>query len=176
MPFRNKPVHIRRNLDSYTDPYISAGNESELSRCIDCNAVYHNKRWYMDFKLPESHAGDFREVICPACRRIRDRHPGGIVKLQGNFLEEHREEIINLIRHEETNAISLNPLERIMEIEGSGQNMEITTTTEKLAQKIGKAVHSAYSGDIEYKWSEDVKLTRVYWYRNDEPGGKSKKR
>ncbi len=175
MPSKEKPIHIRRNLNSYGDPYISASGEVELSRCIDCGAVYHNKRWYMDFKLPEAHVGKLKEVLCPACRRIRDRDPGGIVRLQGSFLNRHREEIMNLIRHEEKNAISLNPLERIIEIKDSGPEVEISTTTEKLAQKIGKAVHSAYSGDIEYRWSDDVKLIRVYWCRDDEPEGKGKR-
>ena len=42
--------------------------------------------------------------------------------------------------------------------------IEITTTNEKLAQRIGKALHKAYSGDVAYKWS-DPKIARVNWHR-----------
>ncbi|MBI3599609.1 MAG: hypothetical protein HY097_03080 [Nitrospinae bacterium] len=43
--------------------------------------------------------------------------------------------------------------------------IEIQTTNEKLAQKIGKAVYKAYSGELEYKWSEQTKFVRVNWSR-----------
>ena len=52
-----------------------------------------------------------------------------------------------------------------MTMESLDGEIEITTTNEKLAQKIGKALHRAYSGHVEYKWSGDTKLARVTWHR-----------
>ena len=34
-----------------------------------------------------------------------------------------------------------------------------------LAQRLGRALHRAYDGSVEYKWSEDNKLVRVIWTR-----------
>jgi 3-dehydroquinate dehydratase len=78
----------------------------------------------------------------------------------------HREEILNLVRNETKKADSINPLERIITMESDEEGMEITTTNEKLAQRIGRAIHKAYSGDLEYKWSEDNRLVRVNWHRD----------
>lgn len=106
-------------------------------------------------------------VVCPACRKMRDRLPGGVLRLKGTFVWHHRDEVLSLIRNESEKALNINPLERIMSMETvDGGEIEITTTNEKLAQRIGKALHRAYSGDIEYKWSEDNKLARINWHRD----------
>jgi hypothetical protein len=44
----------------------------------------------------------------------------------------------------------------------------VTTTTEKLAQRIGREVKKAYGGTLEYTWSHDVKFARVGWEREKE--------
>jgi len=72
---------------------------------------------------------------------------------------------MNLIRNESNKAQEVNPLERIMDMQFVGSDLEITTTNEKLTQRIGKAIHKAYDGTIEYKFSEDNKLARVNWHR-----------
>ena len=69
-----------------------------------------------------------------------------------------------MIRHEEEKAIELNPLERIIELKDMGDIVDITTTHEKLAQRIGKKVHKACQGELEIKWTKD-KITRVIWQR-----------
>ena len=91
--------------------------------------------------------------------------PGGVLKLTGDFVWEHKEEILNLIRNESGKVLATNPLERIVSLESSDGGIEITTTNEKLAQRIGKALHKAYSGTVEYQWSGDSKLARVLWHR-----------
>jgi len=45
--------------------------------------------------------------------------------------------------------------------------IEVTTTTEKLAQRIGQMLHKAFDGEVEYKWSSDVKLARDIWKRDN---------
>ncbi|MBI3814529.1 MAG: hypothetical protein HY279_08710 [Nitrospinae bacterium] len=104
-------------------------------------------------------------VMCPACLKIRDNFPGGVVTLKGDFLKSHEDEILNLVRNEGERSLRDNPLERIMAINKIKGGIEIQTTNEKLAQKIGKAVYKAYSGELEYKWSEQNKFVRVNWSR-----------
>ncbi len=41
----------------------------------------------------------------------------------------------------------------------------ISTTTEKMAQRIGRAVKKAFHGEVAYNWSHDNKLARVDWER-----------
>lgn len=161
------PSRIRRNIESYNDPYIDDESLPENSVCKNCGSVYTAERWYLKGQVPVDKV--FHSVACmttcPACRKQTDRVPGGVVTLKGDFLSDHSEEILNLIRNESVKAQSGNPLERIMDMQSAAGEMVITTTNEKLAQRIGRAIHKAYSGEIDYKFGEDTKQARVNWRR-----------
>ena len=164
-----EPVRIRRNIQAFGDPYIDEEQLHENSVCRSCGDIYTAGRWYnpeqVGKKGEHGAAAALASVVCPACRKMRDRVPSGVLRLTGTFLTNHREEILNLIRNETRKADAVNPLERIMSIHSTDGEVEITTTNEKLAQRIGRAVHKAYSGIVEYKWSGDDKLARVNWHR-----------
>lgn len=157
----------RKKMDTSGDPYIVKTRNNHMAVCKKCHTVYYKKRWYIDEDLYEKKLlmKKTERVVCPACRKIKDNFPGGIVKLRGAFLKAHKDEIINLIRNEEERARGFNPLERIIKIIDVNNELEITTTNEKLAQRIGKSLHKAYQGKIEYKWSNDTKLLRANWER-----------
>lgn len=144
-------------------------NPKGVTQCQDCGAIHYHDRWYRKDKAPEEALRDeeIHQVLCSACKQIHDRNPGGVLVLSGGFLNSHEEEIMNLIRHEDHNAQGINPLEKIMEINRLDETcMEITTTNEFLVQRIGKAVHSAYSGNIEYKFGGSDVPVRVNWHRD----------
>ena len=102
---------------------------------------------------------------CPACRKIADGFPSGVVTLRGSFLRTHRDEILKIVRNEERRARETNPLERIMAIREGDESVEILTTDEKLAQRVGREIRKAYQGTVSFKWSEDANLVRVNWSR-----------
>ena len=163
-----KPVNIRNHVDNYGDPYREDSNDS-VRTCSHCGMVYWGHRWYTPeqakkagIKTDDKANGG---AICTACRKTRDQAPGGILTITGEFAKQHDEEIMNLIRRENDRAASVNPMERIINIEQADGRMEITTTNEKLAQRIGRALHKAYAGEVTYRWSEDTKLARVFWHR-----------
>ncbi|MBI5419854.1 MAG: ATPase [Deltaproteobacteria bacterium] len=158
----------RKNVDRETDPYIPRKSASATGVCPKCHAICRNKRWFLDEKeyaalTRKEGAAVLRR--CPACRKIADGFPAGVVLLRGGYLREHRDEILNLVRNEEKRAMGFNPLARIMHLTEKNGVMEIATTDEKLAQRIGREVRKACSGTLEYKWSEDSKLLRVNWVR-----------
>jgi hypothetical protein len=41
----------------------------------------------------------------------------------------------------------------------------ISTTTEKLAQRLGRALKKARGGEVTYDWSHNNKFVRVVWKR-----------
>jgi len=178
MSHSHNVVPARRNIHDYDDPYQPQRALAEGTICADCGAVYHGGRWTLDEELrrklerdraraqaaqphPSNHS-----TLCTGCRKAHDHDPGGVVTLRGDYLPRHREEILNLIRNEEKKAVGINPTERIIRIQEEGDRMVIETTNEKLAQRLGRAVHRACSGDIQYRWSEDNKLARVEWVRD----------
>ncbi len=168
-------LHARRNLaefDSY-DPYTPRFDPGEVAACSECHALYQRRHWFFDAEayFRETMQPTTRIVVCPACQKIRDRYAEGQVTLRASpFLTAHKEEILHLLRNEEERAKGINPLERIIEITESEEGIVVTTTNEKLAQRLGRALKSAYQGETTYQWSEP-KFLSVTWHRSASSNG-----
>lgn len=164
-----RAVRVRRNLAESTDPYLPRLNPGEVAACSECHALYQRRHWFFDADayFRETMQPTTRMVLCPACQKIRDRYAEGRVTLQsGAFLTAHKDDILRLIRNEEERAKGINPLERIIEISEADGALVVTTTNEKLAQRIGRTLKSAYQGQTTYQWSES-KFLSVEWQRPD---------
>ena len=147
-----------RNLE----PYPPKGSLTDGSVCKGCGIVYRNKRWQLESVPPSPHSA---EVLCPACQRIQGEDPAGVVTLSGPYLAQHKEEILNSIKQQESKHREKNPLGRIMEIKEEDGRITVTTTEDKLAQKIGREVYKSQRGELHYKWSHDQRMVRVDWMR-----------
>jgi len=156
----------RKSINTEKDPYLLKLSPGDMALCRKCGAMYHGKRWSIGAKAPAITEGKKRvSVLCPACQKIKDNFPEGYVTIQGAFVKTHKDEILNIIKNKEKIAMRHNPLDRIIGINEKRGVIEVTTTTEKLAQRIGQIIGKAFGGDVEYKWSSDVKLARVVWTR-----------
>jgi NMD protein affecting ribosome stability and mRNA decay len=142
------------------DTYMHRRKPAEPTVCPDCKAVFSEGRWHWGKVVAKAH-----EELCPACHRIRDRFPAGYVTLGGPFFAAHREEILQLARHEETREKADRPLVRIMNIEDADDGVLITTTDIHLARDIGDAAKHAYQGELEFHYNDDENLLRVHWKR-----------
>ena len=138
--------------------------------CLDLPLIT-TKSLYLNFRqkyyqLHQGKKGNYEEKMCPACRKIKDNYPMGLVFISGNFIDKHKDDILSTVKSEERRAIDKNPLERIMDINRENKNhYRIETTTDTLAQRIGKILHNSYKGEIEYKFSEGQKVLQVFWSR-----------
>jgi hypothetical protein len=153
---------------STPDPYLPRGASRKISVCEGCHSVSKNKRWYADPDIYDAAIKllDTATMVCPACLKIRDNFPGGIVTLKGAYVLPHKQELMNLIKNEEARAHGFNPLERVMSVKENGYgNIVVLTTNEKLAQRLGRAIKKAFHGAVTYQWSHDNKLARVDWVR-----------
>lgn len=167
MKTTNKPYQLQyKKKTATTDTYLPRG-AGRTSVCRDCGSLYRNKRWYAGESLNEEAKKSAQaSTVCPACLKIRDNYPGGIVTLKGAYVVNHKQELMNLIRNEEARARGFNPLERVISLRQNGSGtLVISTTNEKLAQRLGRAVQKAFHGDVAYHWSHDNKLVRVDWER-----------
>ena len=142
------------------DPYRAKSKPLGPAYCPTCKAVYDAGRWTWARK-PE----DAYEHTCPACQRIRDKFPAGYVMLKGEFLKQHRDEIIALVKSTESREKAEHPLQRIMAIEDVREGLEVTTTDSQLARIIAEALHQAYKGDLKLRHSRDENLLRATWKR-----------
>jgi hypothetical protein len=146
-------------------PYYELRKYPEPTVCSVCGLVYHKGRWTNGLSAPP---GASKE-LCPACKRTQDRNPGGVVYLDGSYLQARRDELLNVAKNQEKLAREQRPLQRIMWIKPNGSGLEIATTNFHLARRIGEAVHQAHKGELEVKYSDGDRFARVYWERNDEP-------
>jgi len=142
-------------------PYYEYRKYPEPTVCTKCGAIYKDGRWAWG-SPPQ---GEVSEELCPACRRIEDKYPGGIVRLEGPYFLEHKEEIINLVKNEEEDTKALRPLQRIMSMEEDDEGLTIYVTYPHLARRIGEKVNSAHKGHLEFNYNEGEKFVRVLWRR-----------
>lgn len=154
---------IRRDQllqESVHDAYKLKGKLHEPTCCPDCGAVFHAGRWQWLDK-----PADAQETTCPACHRVRDHFPAGFITISGDFLAANEQEIMNLIRHRETQEKAEHPLQRIMDVSSENGSMQVTTTDIHLARSIGDALHHAYQGDLKFHYNPEQYLLRVSWHR-----------
>jgi hypothetical protein len=92
---------------------------------------------------------------------------GGVLQLEGAFLVRHQAEIEQLLKTENARAAEDNPLGRIIKIvRTTPGRLTVTTTTEHLVERLGRAVHRAYHGTIDYGFSHGNKFARATWRRD----------
>ncbi len=85
--------------------------------------------------------------------------------LNGPFPQQHRDEILHLARNIEAREKAEHPLNRIMALEDQDDSILITTTSMAMARSIGDALHHAYKGELDYKYTDEANILHVQWQR-----------
>jgi len=158
---RRVPRKDRLIREHVHDPYKTRLKLSEPAVCPDCGAVFHQGRWQWVEIAPT----DAHEELCQACHRTKDKYPAGTLTLSGDFVKDHKDEILHLVRNQEELEKGEHPLHRIMDIEEEPGRIVVSTTDIHLPRRIGEAVHKAYQGDLEYRYEEEAYFLRVNWTR-----------
>jgi hypothetical protein len=159
---RGRRISGRAQSESREDPYKRTAKLHEPTVCPQCGAVYHTGRWQW---LPRPEAAE--TVLCQACHRVNDRYPAGIVTLGGAFLASRRDEVLQLVRHEEEAERRDHPMNRIIGIENEAPDRVVVTTTDiHLPRRIVTAVTSAYGGAKSEDFDQDGYFFRASWHRD----------
>jgi hypothetical protein len=145
------------------DPYRTPRKARSPARCSECGATYRKGRWTWERLQPPPPA----TLLCPACRRIRDRYPAGEITIGGRFYVEHADEALRLIRNVEGAEHRDHPLHRIIGIERKSGVATVTTTDLHLPRRIAHALESAWGGKLATHYDEAGCFVRIAWERND---------
>jgi NMD protein affecting ribosome stability and mRNA decay len=144
------------------DTYMKSGKPSEPTQCPQCQAVFADGRW----QWPQEDISPPRKELCPACQRKEDKVPAGLLTLRGDFFNEHRREIINLVHNKVDSQKAEHPLKRLMAIEKQEDGSTLLSFTDThLPRGVGKAIAAAYDGELEIQYTEEAGIVRVYWQR-----------
>jgi hypothetical protein len=158
----NMTRHDRLIQEKTHDPYFMKEKSPGPSVCTKCSVALRDGVFEWRDPGPE----DAREMVCPACKRIDDDYAGGQVVLEGAFLKAHEIEAMNIIKNTERSERSRRPLERVISVTAGKGEIEVKTTYEHLARRIGEAIHRSFKGDLKLLYSEDEKFIRVHWKRD----------
>ena len=152
----------RAQTDAIFETKDRSGKAHHAMICPDCSVVYEDGRWHWTARPAEA-----AESLCPACRRIRDREPAGVVTLAGPRVAALRRDIVQLARHQEEAEKPEHPLNRIMDVQETAEGLVISTTDIHLPRRIGQAIRRAYRGKLAVKFEEHGYFVRVDWTSPD---------
>ena len=153
---RDKGIKQQRH-----DVYKHKGKLIEGTVCTTCNVAYSKGRWTWNYE-----GETIKQIICPACRRIKDGHPAGFIELSGEFFKENNEEIINLVRNIEEQHKEEHPMQRIIRIrKRRNRSTMVETTGVHLARRIGDSISRAYQGEYSFQYADNYNRIRIQWER-----------
>jgi NMD protein affecting ribosome stability and mRNA decay len=157
-----RPRRDKMYEERVADTYLERGKRAGPVACPECGAVFEGGRW--QWKAAPSQVTD---RMCPACQRIHDHVPAGVLVLGGDYFRNHREEIMRLVRHVEEKEKSEHPLERIIDIEQSSNGLDtvITFTGIHLAKGTGESLQHAHHGHLDITFAERDDRILVSWHR-----------
>lgn len=149
----------RAQRDHIPDPYQTRQKPNEPTVCPSCGVVYRDGRWQRGERPSAAHA-----ETCPACRRIADGFPAGILTLHGDFADSRRDEIMGLVRNVEEAEKGEHPLNRIVGVEDSEDGVVISTTDIHLPRRLGEALRRAFHGELDMHFDENAYFARIDWH------------
>lgn len=89
--------------------------------------------------------------------------PRGYLHITGVFANTHQSDIETLLRSEEQRAHRISPVARIVARDDEGDGLLVSTTTEHLAHRLGRALHKNLGGELHHGFSHNNKLALVWW-------------
>ena len=159
---RRLPREQRGSRDSKTGPVSRAWVYADGSLCRRCGSVFRRKTWRRR-RLGLRALDKRRWTTCPACREARGGIFHGEVRLRGEVSEEQRREIVRRIRHIAERATFTQPQRRVVALRPCAGGLDLTTTSEELAHRIGRELVKAFHGRVRYTWSDGERLLRATW-------------
>lgn len=131
---------------------LSKGKK-EYMICKKCNIAYYDKSWHQslaDYKhLKEKNIDKklIKFVLCPACEMEKNKQYEGIIIVH-NFPDRKKSELMSLIKNMDATARRIDPLDRVHKIKETKKIIEIWTTENQLAKKIGNKIKAAFRKDL----------------------------
>jgi hypothetical protein len=150
--------------DKVTPAEAVAGRPTEPTLCDRCGASFIRRTWRTDRRIPATQLAVARWVVCPACRQVERGLGFGRVDITGTFVSLHEAEVRRRIATVAARAAARQPERRIVSIDWNGPRLEVLTTSQKLAHRIGHELAKAFGGRTSYKWSDDRTLVAT-WIR-----------
>ena len=150
------------------------GRGSEPVLCERCGAVFAKRLWRRSAasRPAATSLAAIEWRTCPACEQVANEEWMGRLVVRGRLAPEQDEAIGKRLRNVASRAEFTQPQRRIVSMERSGNVLEVLTTSQKLAHRLGHELEKAFGGRTRYKWSDDGSLEAA-WTPEPEPKTKA---
>lgn len=131
---------------SFRDPSI----------CDRCGAVYSAKTWRRGRSLSPELADKAAWVHCPGCAQAEaGEYHGRVLVDLPERAKASAEDISSRVKNVETRASHTQPERRIVSTTWNGRQLEVLTTSQKLAHRIAREVAKAFGGKPRFSWDDE---------------------
>jgi hypothetical protein len=100
--------------------------------------------------------------VCPACKQVEEGRGFGRIRIRGEVARMQEPLIRRRIANVAARAAASQPERRVVSCARNDDELEILTTSEKLAHRIVHELKKVLGGKPTYRWSDDRSLS-VTW-------------
>ncbi len=137
-------------------PVTRKASFRDPSICDRCGAVYSAKTWRRGRSLSPELVDDAAWVHCPACAQAEagEYHGRVLVELPERA-KASADDISSRVKNVENRAGYTQPERRIVSSIWNGNQLEVLTTSQKLAHRIAREVAKAFGGKPRFSWDDE---------------------
>jgi len=141
----------------------------EPSVCEKCGAVFSRRTWRRDHKVTDALLAKSKWTVCPSCTQVAGGEYFGRVVLRGAYVGPNEAAIRQRIANVAARAGFTQPQRRLVSVSGAAGEIEVLTTSQKLAHRIVRELTKAFRGKASYAWSDRDGALFATWERRDVP-------
>jgi hypothetical protein len=134
----------------------------EPTVCARCGAVFLRKTWRHTHALNDDQLERAEWGFCPACLQVAQQQGQGRLLIRGAALAQSREAIEQRIQNVAKRASKTQPERRLVSVDVRDGEVEVLTTSQKLAHRLAHELKKAFGGRVAYNWSDDGTLL-AHW-------------
>jgi cold shock CspA family protein len=161
---------VRRGSKSDRGPAVArrtAGLRGP-TMCERCGAVYRAKRWQRPAAGLLQWPVGLAWTVCPACKQVQEGEYFGRVLIQGGAAVRDEAAVRHRVERIAERAQWTQPQRRVISMERRGDDLEVLTTSQKLAHRIVRSLLSDFGGTAVYGWSDADGELRATWRWEEE--------
>jgi len=154
----------RRGVKADKSPPVARRTASlkEPAVCERCGAVYSGKTWRTNRRPTVDLLSRATWTVCPACTQVAEQEYFGKVRIRGAGALDNLDAIRRRIANVERRAAVTQPERRLVSEDFDGGDLEVLTTSQKLAHRIAHELVKAFGGTATYAWSSDGSLLATW--------------
>ncbi len=156
-------IGTRANM---SPPVTRKGEPRDPSICDRCGAVYHDRVWRWSRTLRAGVLDEAEWTRCPACKQVagQDEYYGRVL-IRGRYAAANLTALRGRIANVERRAEFTQPQHRVISSKWDGKNLEVLTTSQKLAHRIAREIEKAFGGRARFRWSDVDGTMTATWQR-----------